>query len=108
LLLDFGDVIAMRGSADPFNLEDRDVRNELPREPDGRLASLFNFSTDTPWLDEAKTFYPAGIRYYFLCDIHDQVLGILSRREPQIRLEREAGCPSPEVSAFLSAASGDA
>ena len=31
VLLDFGRVIALRGSADPFNLEDPDIQEVLPR-----------------------------------------------------------------------------
>lgn len=88
LTLDFGEVIAFRGSADPFNMENIDLQADLPREEDGRLTSLFNFATDTPWTRSASEIYPGELRHYILCDVEDHVLGILTRGgEPRMYFE---------------------
>ncbi len=109
MLLDFGRVIAVRGSADPFNLEDRDIQEVLPREADGRLTSLFNWSTESLWAKEATQWYPEGIRHFVLCDTEDRAIGILTRGgEPQVKLERSASLPSPRPTGFCSHGPSDA
>jgi hypothetical protein len=88
LTLHFGEVIAFRGSADPFNMENIEFHADLPHEEDRRLTSLFNFATDTPWARSASEIYPGELRHYILCDVEDDVLGILTRGgEPRISFE---------------------
>jgi hypothetical protein len=109
VLLDFGRVIALRGSADPFNLEDPDIQEVLPRETDGRLTSLFNWSTQSQWTKEATQWYPEGIRHFVLCDTNDRAIGILTRgSEPQVILEKSASLPSPRPTGFRSHGPSDA
>ena len=109
VLLDFGRVIALRGSADPFNLEDPDIQKVLPREADGRLTSLFNWSTESQWTKDARQWYPEGIRHFVLCDTDDRVIGILTQGgEPQVILERSASLLSPSPTGFRSQGPSDA
>lgn len=103
VLLNFGRVIAFRGSADPFNLEDPDAQQELPREVDGRLTSLFNWSSSTEWVNDARNWYPEELRHFVLCDTEDRALGVLTRGgEPTVVLGRSESLPSAWPVSFHS------
>lgn len=103
VLLDFGRIIAFRGSADPFNLEDPDIQQDLPREANRRLSSLFNWSEDTEWIDDARKWFPEPLRHFVLCDTNDRALGVLTRgKEPKVVLEHTATLPTPWPAGFSS------
>ncbi len=109
VLLNFGRVIAFRGSADPFNLEDPDIQQDLPRESNRRLTSLFNWSSSSRWVEDARNWYPEELRHFVLCDADDRALGVLTRGgEPLVSLEHSENLPSPWPTSFHSYGRSDA